>query len=49
MMVGDAPMDLASQAHAIKKEWPEDETASKLFASSLLDGWLRSGLLKAGD
>jgi hypothetical protein len=49
MMVGDAPMDLASQAHAIKKEWPEDETASKLFASSLLDGWLRSGFLKAGD
>lgn len=49
MMVGDAPMDLASQAHAIKKEWPEDETASKLFASSLLDGWLRSGLLKTGE
>ncbi|MDP6194877.1 MAG: hypothetical protein QF880_04070 [Candidatus Poseidonia sp.] len=49
MVVGDAPMDLASQAHAIKKEWPEDETASKLFASSLLDGWLSSGLLKAGE
>ncbi len=49
MVVGDAEMDLASQAHAIKKEWPEDETASKLYASTLLDEWLSSGLLKSSQ
>ena len=49
MVVGEAEMDLASQAHTIKAEWPEDETASKLFASALLDGWLSTGLLKSNQ
>lgn len=46
MVVGDAEMDLASQAHAIKKEWPDDEKGSKLYASKLLDDWLGTGFLK---
>lgn len=49
MLVGDAEMDLASQAHAIKKTWPEEETASKLHASKLLDAWLTSGTLQTSD
>ncbi len=49
MVVGDADMDLASQAHAVKKEWPQDEKSSKLYASKLLDQWLRSGTLMTSE
>ena len=37
----------ASQAHTVKKAWPEDEKSVKLFASSLLDRWLGTGSLTA--
>lgn len=49
MLVGDADVDLASQVHAVRNAWPEEMTESRLFASSLLDRWLRTGLLSIAD
>ena len=47
MVVGEEKTDIASQAHTVKKAWPEEENDAKLFASSLLDRWLGTGSLTA--
>ena len=44
---GRGKTDIASQAHTVKKAWPEGEKNAKLFASSLLDRWLGTGSLTA--
>tara|TARA_Y100000991_G_scaffold35198_2_gene23490 strand:- start:7468 stop:7875 length:408 start_codon:yes stop_codon:yes gene_type:complete len=49
MLVGDAEVDLASQVHAIRQGWPEKQEEGRLFASTLLDRWLRTGHLSSSD
>ncbi len=49
MLVGDADVDLASQVHAVRHAWPEEMNDGRLFASSLLDRWLRTGFLSIAD
>ena len=49
MVVGEEAVDLASQVHHLKHAWPQEADASRLFASKLLDGWLGTGQLTAGD
>ena len=49
MLVGDAEVDLASQVHTIRQGWPEKQEEGRLFASTLLDRWLRTGHLSGSD
>ena len=49
MLVGDAEVDLASQVHTIRQGWPEKQEEGRLFASTLLDRWLRTGHLSSSD
>ena len=49
MVVGEEAVDLASQVHHLKHAWPQEADAGRLFASKLLDGWLGTGQLTAGD
>ncbi|MBL6748418.1 MAG: hypothetical protein ISP85_05475 [Candidatus Poseidonia sp.] len=45
MLVGQEAVDLASQAEALRQEWPEDADASRIHAAQRLDHWLRTGSL----
>lgn len=45
MLVGEEPVDLASQLSYLQSEWPEDGAEQKRHASDVLDGWLASGRL----
>jgi hypothetical protein len=49
MLVGDGEVDLASQVYALRNIWPEEESEGRLFASTLLDRWLRTGQLSNTD
>ena len=49
MVVGEEAVDLASQVHHLKHAWPQEADAGRLFAPKLLDGWLGTGQLTAGD
>tara|TARA_B100000614_G_scaffold253337_1_gene267149 strand:- start:6818 stop:7741 length:924 start_codon:yes stop_codon:yes gene_type:complete len=45
MVVGDGEKDLVSQLHEVKKAWPSDADAGRVFGSTLLDTWLQTGEL----
>lgn len=45
MLVGDSPVDLASQLGHMHDAWPGSEAEQKQHASTVLDGWLASGML----
>lgn len=45
MLVGQEAVDLASQAEALRQEWPEEADASRIHAAQRLDHWLRTGSL----
>ena len=45
MVIPGEARDLASIVHDLQKEWPETVDTSLLFASRLLDSWLRTGHL----
>ena len=45
MVIPGQARDLASIVHDLQKEWPETVDTSLLFASRLLDSWLRTGHL----
>lgn len=49
MLIGQEPIDLASQADALRQEWPEEADASRIHAAQRLDHWLRTGSLMLGD
>lgn len=45
MVIPGQPTDLASAVHNLQRKWPETIDSSLLFASRLLDSWLRTGHL----
>ena len=45
MLVGDVPVDLASQLSHLQDAWPEAGSEQKQHASSVLDDWLTRGWL----
>jgi hypothetical protein len=50
MTIPGQEKDLASILYLLQKQWPETKDESILFASRLLDSWLRTGhLVEATD
>jgi hypothetical protein len=50
MIIPGQEKDLASILYLLQKQWPETKDESILFASRLLDSWLRTGhLVEATD
>lgn len=45
MLVGDCEVDVVSQMESVRQAWPEDADDARLFASSVLDRWLKTGVL----
>ena len=45
MVVGGGEKDLVSQLHDVKKAWPADADAGRVFGATLLDTWLQTGEL----
>ena len=45
MVLPNQEKDLASILHLLQSEWPETKDEALLFASRLLDSWLRTGHL----
>lgn len=45
MVLREHPQDVVSQAHRVQTSWPKDLDEARLFASRLLDRWLRTGML----
>ena len=45
MVLPNQEKDLASILHELQRQWPETKDEALLFASRLLDSWLRTGHL----
>jgi hypothetical protein len=49
MLVGDSDTDIVSQLELIQQAWPLDGEEARIFASKLLDRWLKTAVLSPGD
>lgn len=49
MLVGDSDTDIVSQLELIQQAWPLDSEEARLFASKVLDRWLKTAVLSPGD
>jgi len=49
MLVGDSETDIVSQMELVVQAWPSDGDAARVFASKVLDRWLKTAVLSPGD
>ena len=49
MLVGDSDTDIVSQLELIQQAWPLDGEEARIFASKVLDRWLKTAVLSPGD
>ena len=49
MLVGDSETDVVSQMELVVQAWPSDGDAARVFASKVLDRWLKTAVLSPGD